>query len=189
MARMNRSAVALPGLHSPAAGFDQPFEMLAACHERVQRSLGLLQRLVDHAEAHGADTQAREAAADVLRYFERAAPAHHEDEERHVVPLLQASADPRAHAAARQLLDDHAAIRRLWAALAPLLQSLAAGTLPDAPRLRTAAQAFVEVHAGHLQLEDGFAFPHAEQALRAQGSPALQAMGDEMAARRRPAPG
>jgi hypothetical protein len=27
---------------SPAAGFDQPFEMMTACHERVLRTLGLL---------------------------------------------------------------------------------------------------------------------------------------------------
>src|SRR5689334_2494815 len=81
----------LPGLRSPEAGFDQPFEMLHACHERVRRSLRLLQRLVAHAQVHGADAQVREAAADVLRYFDLAAPAHHEDEERHLVPRLQAS--------------------------------------------------------------------------------------------------
>ncbi|RZJ07918.1 MAG: hemerythrin domain-containing protein, partial [Rubrivivax sp.] len=33
-------------LHAgPAVGFDQPFEMLAACHDRVRRSLDLLERL------------------------------------------------------------------------------------------------------------------------------------------------
>jgi hypothetical protein len=33
-------------LHAaPAAGFDQPFELLAACHQRVEHMLDLLQRL------------------------------------------------------------------------------------------------------------------------------------------------
>ena len=76
-----------------AAGFEQPFEMLSACHDRVRRSLALLGRLCEHVEVHGTDAQACQAAADVLRYFSLAAPAHHEDEERHVVPALYARGD------------------------------------------------------------------------------------------------
>jgi hemerythrin-like domain-containing protein len=180
------SPVALPGLHSPAAGFDQPFEMLAACHDRVRRSLELLLRLTEHARAHGSDPQARDAARDVLRYFGIAAPAHHEDEERHVIPLLMRSGEAKARDAAQRLLDDHAAIQARWAALSPLLKRLAEGTMPDASALQTAAQAFVDVHQGHLALEDEWAFPAAEQQLRAQGDEALRAMGDEMAGRRKP---
>ncbi|MEN9486198.1 MAG: hypothetical protein RJB37_4078, partial [Pseudomonadota bacterium] len=63
----------LPGFASPAVGFDQPFEMLQACHERVERSLALLQRLVAHVRDHGHDTASRSAARDVLRYFDLAA--------------------------------------------------------------------------------------------------------------------
>jgi hypothetical protein len=55
---------------TPAASLDQPFELLAGCHDRVRRSLALLQRLVEHVRAHGADAQARSAADDVLRYFD-----------------------------------------------------------------------------------------------------------------------
>ena len=82
----------------PAAGFDQPFEMLAACHERAARMLDLLARLLPHLASQGCDEQARQAARDVMRYFDLAGPAHHEDEERHVFPLLQASPDPAAQA-------------------------------------------------------------------------------------------
>ena len=46
---------------SPAAGFDEPFAMLHACHERVERSLALLERLTAHLAQHGADAQARDA--------------------------------------------------------------------------------------------------------------------------------
>jgi hypothetical protein len=38
----------------PAASFEQPFEMLEACHERVQRMLALLARLREHLRSHGA---------------------------------------------------------------------------------------------------------------------------------------
>ena len=82
------SAVPLPGFGGAAVGFDTPFEMLEACHERVQRSLDLLQRLTDYLHTHACDDSARQAARDVLRYFDMAAPLHHEDEELHVFPLL-----------------------------------------------------------------------------------------------------
>ena len=52
---------------SPAVGFDEPFEMLTACHDRVRRGLDLLQRLHAHVLQHGVDDRARDAATDVLR--------------------------------------------------------------------------------------------------------------------------
>ncbi len=173
-----------PGLHSPAAGFDEPFEVLSACHDRVRRSLDLLQRLAAHVRAHGADTQARDAARDVARYFNVAAPAHHEDEERHVIPPLLGSADARLREAAQRMLADHTRIRASWAALEPLLQALQAGEVP--PGLDAAAQDFVDVHDGHLELEDGLAFPGARD-LQAAAPDAAQRrldMGRDMAARR-----
>ena len=172
--------VSLPGMHGAAAGFDDPFALLAGCHDRVRRSLALLRRLAGHAAAHGADEKARAAARDVLRYFDIAAPAHHEDEERHVLPLLRASGDPALIAAAERIERDHEAIRATWLALRPLLRALgdAAGPI-DAPALAAAAQAFDGAHAGHLELEDGLAFPAA-----ARAHPAPQEMGREMAARR-----
>src|SRR5688572_25382640 len=67
-----------PLLHTgPSVGFDQPFEMLAACHARMDRSLDLLGRLGRHLHDQGCDAQARSAATDVLRYFDIAAPLHH----------------------------------------------------------------------------------------------------------------
>ena len=61
------ASASLPGLHSPGVGFEQPFEMLQACHERVQRMLGLLQRLQDYLHDKPCDDMARQAARDVLR--------------------------------------------------------------------------------------------------------------------------
>jgi hypothetical protein len=65
---MRTHPTAAISLHpGPGAGFDEPFEMLGACHERVARMLGLLQRLQAHLQAQGADDSARSAAADVMR--------------------------------------------------------------------------------------------------------------------------
>lgn len=185
----------LPGLHSPAAGFDQPFEMLAACHERVQRSLDLLGRLVEHLQRRSAthpgdpvDADARSAATDVARYFNLAAPQHHLDEETHVIPRLQASGQASLQAAAAQMLADHRAIEAVWARLEPMLAALSAApgaqALPTLQALAAAAADFIAVHARHVPLEDQLAFPAASATM--DGS-ALAAMGQEMAARRRPA--
>lgn len=42
------SQITLPGHRAPGAGFEAPFEMLDACHERVHRMLALLVKLQRH---------------------------------------------------------------------------------------------------------------------------------------------
>lgn len=165
----------------PAAGFDQPFELLAACHDRVRRSLDLLQRLIAHARLHGADAQAAAAARDVLRYFAIAAPLHHQDEERHLLQLLRASGEASLKDAADRMAADHVEFACLWPPLAGLLQSLADGQAPDLDALQASADAFCRLHDSHLALEDGIAFPAA--AARAGGAE-LAEMSADMAARR-----
>lgn len=183
--------VSLPGWSAPAAGFDDPFAMLAACHDRVQRSLALLRRLVEHLQSSGLDADARTAAHDVWRYFELAAPAHHLDEEHHVLPRLRASGDPWLAALAQRIENDHREIEAIWHRLGPLLcevheatsevATAAATTL--AQRLRREADAFIELHERHIPLEDRLAFPSARERM----SPAERdAMGAEMAQRRQP---
>jgi hemerythrin-like domain-containing protein len=165
----------------PAAGLDQPFELLAACHERVRRSLDLLQRLIAHARRNGGDEQAAGAARDVLRYFGIAAPLHHEDEERHLLPLLRESGEPALLQAAERMAADHAEFAVQWSSLAAMLQQLAQGHEPDLDALQAVADAFCRLHDSHLALEDELAFPAA--AARA-GEPERCAMSADMAARR-----
>jgi len=148
---------AFPGFDSPAVGFEQPFDMLAACHERVQRSLALLGRLIGHVDAHGHDAKSRSAAIDVLRYFDLAAPLHHQDEELHVFPMLAGSDDAGLTAAVARLRGDHARMEALWAGLRSVLgawsRNDAAGAIDAAVR-RQAAE-FEHLYAAHVQTEDG----------------------------------
>jgi hemerythrin-like domain-containing protein len=167
-------------LASPGAGFEAPFEMLAACHERIERMLTLLERLALHVAGHGADSQAREAARDVMRYFDQAAPQHHEDEERHVLPLLRA----HGHAAlAERLHAEHAAMVAAWAALRPALDALREGDAAAAlmPGAQQARREFTALYRSHAQAEDRLAFPTVQALLDAA---AQRAMGEEMAQRR-----
>jgi hemerythrin-like domain-containing protein len=162
-ARMPHAARAsLPGLHTPDAGFEAPFEMLGACHERVLRSLALLGRLVDHLRTHGCDEQARGAAHDVWRYFEIAAPAHHADEELHVLPRLRHSGEPKLVEAADQIHADHRQLESLWERLGPRLLALSGDLAWDRSMLEPLAEladAFITIHDRHVPLEDELAFP------------------------------
>jgi len=177
----------LPGTPAPAAGFDEPFELLAGCHDRVRRSLHLLRRLVDHVLDKGIDAEARSAATDVLRYFDVAAPQHHLDEERHVLPVLEASGDSAMQAAARRLRNDHEAMARYWQELRMSLEEMRDGTGWSAKAqhdLTTRARVFTDLYAEHLPLEEGLVFPAARQAVESRGPQAVQDMGREMARRR-----
>ena len=174
---------ALPGFNTPAVGFEQPYEMLESCHSRVQRTLDLLQRLVAHVQAHGHDTQSCAAAADVLRYFDIAAPLHHADEELHVFPLLQASDDASLHAAVVSLQADHRQMETCWAALRqPLLRWREPGCTDNvSPQWHDTLQQFLALYQGHMALEEGQVFPAARARTDA---PTLAAMSQHMQARR-----
>ena len=172
----------LPGFSAPAVGFEQPFAMLEACHERVLRTLALLDRLRAHVHQHGADADARQAARDVLRYFDIAAPLHHQDEELHVFPLLLAQAGPEVQALVQRLQQDHLAMTADWAAARVPLRALAdAAAAAFTPEDDAALDRFAQRYAGHITAEEGTAYP-AAVALLAPAT--LVAMGQEMAARR-----
>ena len=174
----------LPGFNSPAAGFEQPYEMFAACHERVQRTLDLLDRLIAHVAQNGHDAQSRSAAADVLRYFDLAAPLHHQDEELHVFPPLLAGENAALQAVVHRLQAEHREMETLWAALRPTLlrwREPEAGDTPDAG-LRAQAARFAQLYAGHIPVEETLVFPGAQAGMDAAQQTAI---GQEMQARRR----
>jgi len=166
----------LPGRPGPEAGFAAPYEMLAACHDKVQRMLGLLERLQAHLRERGPDSQAMQAARDVMRYFDLAAPLHHEDEERHVFPLLLQSGNPAWVALAGRLQQEHRDMAPAWAALRQQLEQVSAGQDTSLQ-----AEGFAKMYRAHLQTEDELAYP----AARRLGNEVLSAeMGRDMMRRR-----
>ena len=167
-------------------GFEQPFEMLEACHERVHRSLDLLRRIVAHIEAKGHDEQSRSALGDVLRYFDIAGPLHHQDEELHVFPALLTHSDGLVREAVAQLQAEHVLMYRLWSELRQVLlhwQGAAdadAGAVTEAER--RLADDFVTSYERHIPLEEAVAYPAARDEFSAAD---LARIGAEMATRRR----
>lgn len=172
----------LPGWQAPAVGFEQPFEMLEACHERVQRMLALLRNLCDYLHRHPCDDSARQAARDVLRYFDMTAPLHHEDEELHVFPALLARGVPATVALVQQLQQEHCTLAADWAWLRGPLQALATGEAQGfGAQDEQAFRDFTALYARHIAQEEQIAYPQARALLPA---PIQAAMGMEMAGRR-----
>lgn len=171
-----------------AASFEQPFEMLAACHERVIRSLALLARLQEHLRQHGGlyqsdkARQGRQAAQDVMRYFDQAAPEHHRDEELHVFPVLVAQGDPATLALVSRLQRDHLQMESHWVQARSVLAAIAHRQVTVLDTAHHAAlDAFAGLYAAHIEAEESIAYP-AAQALLDTG--ALATMGREMMHRR-----
>lgn len=178
--------ISQPGQSAPAAGFDDPFGMLEACHERVERMLRLIIRLQEHLQEKGLDEPVRQAARDVMRYFDLAAPMHHEDEERHVFPPLMLDADAVVKALVLRLIQDHRQMEVAWQGARAVLLTLAEH---DGQTLLTeltvwqkvALNDFARLYRQHLDDEDKVAYPTARELLSPS---AVHAMRDDMMARR-----
>ncbi len=172
-------------LHAaPSAGFDEPFEMLQACHERVERMLGLLERLAAHLLDHGAEATAQRAAVDVMRYFDVAGPAHHEDEERHLFPRLLAQGSAELQQVVGQMQHDHRTMTMAWAGVRRDLQAVVAAAWPPAGGADAAWarwSAFAAQYREHIAIEETQVYPGVRPLI---DEPTLADMGDEMARRR-----
>ncbi len=175
----------MPGHSSPSAGFEAPLEMLMACHQRIHKQCATLRRLVPHLEAHGSDARAREAAMQVLRYFETAAPHHHADEEQDLFPALLESMAGSDAVCLRELIDglcaQHRELDARWRVLRPVLDRISSGD--DAVLDSAAVEALAEAYAAHIQREEGELLPMAARLL---GDAELQRIGAAMRGRRGP---
>lgn len=170
-------------LPDAAPGFDQPIAVLKHCHGRIRKQLATLDKLLAHLPAHGADQQARQAAAAILDYFDKAAHLHHEDEERDLIPTLRAVATGEDAATLDALLpsilQDHQEMDALWNALRPELQLIAEGN--GSALSADNAKRFAERYTGHMEREESMIAP---MALRLFSPEQMARMGQSMQARR-----
>jgi hemerythrin-like domain-containing protein len=166
----------------PAPSFDQPLELLAACHERIEERLAILERLVPHLEKSGCDAEARSAAHNVLRYFDTSGVHHHQDEDQDLFPLLRqraaAQGRPEIAAAIEELEREHETMHSQWERLRRRLLSVTEGE----PRLDLEEiTRFAWLYRRHMEREGAAVLPFAREALDAAERAAL---GSRMAARR-----
>lgn len=156
-------------LIKPAPSFDEPVEMLRACHERIAAQCATLEKLAAHLPLHGADTQAQQAARNVMRYFDVAGPHHYADEEQDLFPILieisQRQCSPVGERIA-SLLDEHRSLEASWAQLRAALADIAQGKACLLERARV--DGFVDAHRSHIALEEREVLPFAEACLDRQ---------------------
>ena len=115
-------------LIKPAPSFDEPIDMLRACHERIAAQCTTLEKLAAHLPVHGADTQAQQAARNIMRYFDVAGPHHHADEEQDLFPMLIKAARPQCSPMGERiasLLDEHRVLEAAWVQLRTVLADIA----------------------------------------------------------------
>jgi hemerythrin-like domain-containing protein len=177
--------ITAPG-SAPGPGFDEPFEMLQACHERVGRMLALLQKLRSRMRTRAPDDQGheqmRQAARDVMRYFDVAAPQHHRDEELHVFPTLLGLQDAELVALVARLQQDHVQMEARWKPARSLLEEVAEGARTSFNDADDAIlDAFANLYEGHIEAEESMAFPRAASTMEPER---LEAMSRDMAQRR-----
>lgn len=162
-----------------APGFEDPLEMLEACHGRIRAQCATLNKLLEYLPRHGCDLQAQQAAQAILRYFDTAGQHHHQDEECDLFPCMCDTSSAEARELVARLLDEHKGMEAAWQRLRPMLLAVADGQSAEVDK--AAAQHFIDVYDRHIELENGKLLPLAASILSAAQ---LETLGKSMAARR-----
>ena len=173
----------IPGFSAPSASPEAPLEALSACHARIERQCATLRRLVPHLEAHGADEEARTAAANVIRYFDSSTKQHHADEEKDLFPALLESMAGSDAVCLRELTEaltaEHRALDADWRRIRASLAQVAAGT--SAHLGSDDVEALVGRYERHIAREEQELLPMAARLL---GDEDVARIGKAMRARR-----
>jgi len=179
----NMGTDSIPGFFAPTAGFEVPLEMLSACHLRIEQQCATLRRLVPHLARHGADGEARGAAANIIRYFDTSARHHHADEEVDLFPALiesMAGSDPVCLREMTALFTaEHRELEAHWRDIRAVLTRVVAG---EGVELSSqAVEALVSLYERHIEREESELLPMASRLL---GDDELDRIGRAMRERR-----
>ncbi len=172
---------------TPESGFDEPLALWSACHLRVIRMVGLLERVREEMLVNGFDEALKITAASIRRYFNEAAARHHEDEEIDLFPLLRQRLDESAQTGAAEriavaidaLRGEHASLATLWRTLDPELAAIERGEPADLDE--TTVVLFVSGYRRHCEIEESVIMPTLRHLLTAADR---NAIGHSMARRR-----
>lgn len=175
------------GDKKPMASFREPLALLSDCHRRVERFLEIIAVVALEGRGRPLNEEYRSSLLTALKYFEKAAPLHTQDEEASLFPRMRSLDSPEViaalskidgleadHRSAQPLHDEVDVLGRRW---------LDEGTLEpeDTARLVEAITRLRSMYESHIALEDEFVFPLAGRTLDDE---TLLSVGREMAERR-----
>ncbi len=162
--------------HAP--DFSDPLGLLRACHERVFQHCDTLMNLAAHLGDKGLDQDAKEAAAQVYKYFSVAGKHHHQDEEQDLFPRLARQSLKLADLVHR-FKQDHEKLDAQWAELEPLLARPA--KIEDTDAFLDMAQQYADAYRDHARRENEDLLDMAQHIF---GRDELNEIGEKMAERR-----
>jgi len=165
------------------AGWDDPIGLLADCHRRIERFLGVLGRIAALDSSAPLGEEAGKALEAALHYFHTSGPLHTADEEESLFPRLreagaialahQTDALEMDHRRAEELHRQSEEFFLVWTQAALREEQVAA--------LRVAVEQLASLYAGHILIEEIEVFAAARTLLTAEQ---IAGMGAELRARR-----
>lgn len=159
------------------ATWNEPIEMLYACHSKVKRFCRQLSILPDYLEKHGYTQAVLNDVEQILSYFNRSAPLHHDDEELDFFPQLVKVA-PQAQSAIDELEQQHKNLHENWNALSVQLEELISEQRQNIDE--HLIERFVQGYERHITLEE----PLFEMGREFLADDVLSEMGKNMSIRR-----
>ncbi|MGX2967485.1 hemerythrin domain-containing protein [Ursidibacter sp. B-7004-1] len=160
------------------ASWEQPIDMLYACHSKVKSFCQQLQILPDYIEQNGCNQAVQNDVKQILNYFNQSAPLHHDDEEKDFFPALIKQL-PETQQVVDTLAEQHHDLHHNWDLLSLQLNELLLGQRKNVDRELIAR--FVAGYDQHIAIEE----PLFELGRTHLNHDELDAMGKIMAERRK----
>lgn len=158
--------------------WNEPIEMLYACHGKVKQFCRQLQLLPDYLTKNGVNQAVKNDVQQILNYFNHSAPLHHDDEEKDFFPALIKHL-PDVQNAVDELENQHEALHQNWAELKAQLEGLLAGERVQIDVVLI--QRFVDGYDSHIAIEEPLFELGREHLMQEE----LNSMGEIMANRRK----
>ena len=158
--------------------WDEPIDMLYACHGKVKNFCRQLQLLPDYLDKNGVNQAVKNDVQQILNYFNQSAPLHHDDEEKDFFPAL-IKQRPEAQTDVDLLELQHIELHRNWDELSAQLVALLNGDIQQIDR--ALIQRFVAGYDQHIAIEE----PLFELGREHLSQEELNSIGQIMADRRR----
>lgn len=158
--------------------WDEPIEILYACHGKVKSFCRQLQLLPDYLAKNGVNQAVKNDVQQILNYFNQSAPLHHDDEEKDFFPAL-IKQRPEAQTDVDLLEAQHIELHQNWDELSAQLVALLNGEIQHIDR--ELIQRFVVGYDQHIAIEE----PLFELGREHLSQEELNSIGQIMAERRR----
>lgn len=133
------------------ASWEQPIEMLYACHNKVKHFCHQLSILPNYLAEYGCNQAVKNDVQQILTYFNQSAPLHHQDEEEDFFPALLKKV-PQVRSEIAKLAIQHILLHQTWEKLSVQLRELLANQRTDIDA--ELINKFIASYEQHIAIEE-----------------------------------